>query len=182
MDWCWSWNSNTLATWCRELTPWKRPWCWERLKMGEEGDDRGWDGWMVSLTQWPWICVSSRNLWRKGKRACCSPWDCKELDTTELLNWGSGKSFGIELLYVFIQPAGHDLGPITWSFLILSLFLCEMLDGFWGGNEIYENRSWFSIPVPLVTWNCVRSAFPPGLTKNAWYFFLFTGLPRWHLW
>ena len=50
-DWCWSWNSNTLATWCEELTPWKRPWCWERLKNSWEGD-RGWDGWMASLTQW----------------------------------------------------------------------------------------------------------------------------------
>ena len=49
--------------------------------------------------------------------------------------------------------------------------LCETLDGFWGGNEIYEYRSWFSIPVPLVTWNCVRSIFAPGLTKNTWYFF-----------
>ena len=29
-DWCWSWNSNTLASWCKELTHWKRPWCWER--------------------------------------------------------------------------------------------------------------------------------------------------------
>ena len=47
---CWSWNSNTLATWCKELTQWKRPWCWERLKAGWEGDDRGWDGWMASLT------------------------------------------------------------------------------------------------------------------------------------
>ena len=37
-NWCWSWNSNTLATWCEELTHWKRPWCWERLKVGEEGD------------------------------------------------------------------------------------------------------------------------------------------------
>ena len=43
-DWCWSWNSNTLATWCEELTHSKRPWCWERLKAGREGDDRGWDG------------------------------------------------------------------------------------------------------------------------------------------
>ena len=39
-DWCWSWNSNTLATWWEELTHWKRPWCWERLKAGE-GDNRG---------------------------------------------------------------------------------------------------------------------------------------------
>ena len=42
---------NTLATWCEELTPWERPWCWERLKAGGEGDDRGWDGWMASPTQ-----------------------------------------------------------------------------------------------------------------------------------
>ena len=30
-DWCWSWNSNTLATSCKELTHWERPWCWEGL-------------------------------------------------------------------------------------------------------------------------------------------------------
>ena len=50
-----SWNSNTLATWCEELTHWKRPWCLERLKVGGEGDDRGWDGWMASPTQWTWV-------------------------------------------------------------------------------------------------------------------------------
>ena len=50
-DWCWSWNSNTLATWCEELTHLKRPGCWERLKVGGDGDDRGWDGWMASLTR-----------------------------------------------------------------------------------------------------------------------------------
>ena len=43
-DWYWSWNSNILGTWCKELTHWKRPWCWERLRAGGEGDDRGWDG------------------------------------------------------------------------------------------------------------------------------------------
>ena len=53
--WCWSWNSNTLARWCKELTHWKRPWCWERLKAGGGGDNRGWDGWMASLTQWTWV-------------------------------------------------------------------------------------------------------------------------------
>ena len=66
-DWCWSWNSKTLATWCQELTHWKRPWCWERLKAGGEGDDRGWDGWMTSLTQWTWIWASSEKWWRTGK-------------------------------------------------------------------------------------------------------------------
>ena len=56
-----------LVTWCEELTHWKRPWCWERLKAGGEGDNRGWDGWMASLTQWIWIWASSRSWWWTGK-------------------------------------------------------------------------------------------------------------------
>ena len=66
-DWCWSWNSSTLATWCEELTHLKRPWCWERLKAGEEGDDRGWVGWMASLTPWTWVWASSGIWWWTGK-------------------------------------------------------------------------------------------------------------------
>ena len=54
-DWCWSWNSNTLATWCEELTHLKRPWCWKRLRAGGKGDDRGWDGWKASLTRSTWV-------------------------------------------------------------------------------------------------------------------------------
>ena len=63
----WSWSSNSLATWCEELTHLKRSWCWERLKVGGEGDDRGWNGWMVSLTQRTWVWVSSRSWWWTGK-------------------------------------------------------------------------------------------------------------------
>ena len=66
-DWCWSWNSNILATWCEELTHWKRPWCGERLRAGGEGNDRGWDGWMASPTQWTWVWVDSRNWWWTGR-------------------------------------------------------------------------------------------------------------------
>ena len=66
-DWCWSWNSNTLATWCEELTHWKRPWCWEGLEAGGDGVNRGWDGWMASPTQWTWIWVNSGSLWWTGR-------------------------------------------------------------------------------------------------------------------
>ena len=66
-DWCWSWNSNTLATWCGELTHLKRPRCWERLRAGGEGDDRGWDGWLASLTQWTWVWVDSGSWWWTGR-------------------------------------------------------------------------------------------------------------------
>ena len=47
----------------RKLTYWKRPWCWERSKAGGEGDKRGWDGWMASLTRWTWVWASSRSWW-----------------------------------------------------------------------------------------------------------------------
>ena len=66
-DWCWSWNANILATWCKELTHLKRPWCWERLRAGGEGDDRGWDSWMASPTQWTWVWVNSRSWWWTGR-------------------------------------------------------------------------------------------------------------------
>ena len=64
--WCWSWNSNTLASWCEELIHLKRSWCWERLKAGE-GDDRGWDGWMASPVQWTWVWVNSGTWWWTGR-------------------------------------------------------------------------------------------------------------------
>ena len=57
---------NTLVTWWEELTHWKRPWCWERLKAGAEGDERGWDGWMASLTRWTWVWVNSGSWWWTG--------------------------------------------------------------------------------------------------------------------
>ena len=66
-DWFWSWSSNTLAIWCEELTHWKRPWCWERSKAKEEGDNRGWDGYIASLTQWAWIQANTRRYWRIGE-------------------------------------------------------------------------------------------------------------------
>ena len=55
------------ATWCKKLTHWKRPWCWERLKAGGDGDDRGWDGWMASPTQWTWVWVNSGSWWWTGR-------------------------------------------------------------------------------------------------------------------
>ena len=60
-------ETNTLATWCKELTHWERPWGWKLLKAGGEGKDRGWDGWMAPPTQWTWVWVSSRNWWWTGK-------------------------------------------------------------------------------------------------------------------
>ena len=62
-----SWNSNTLVTWFEELTHLKRPWYWERLKAGGEGDNRGWNGWVASPTQWTWVWVNSGSWWWTAK-------------------------------------------------------------------------------------------------------------------
>ena len=61
----------------------KRLWYWKGLRAGGEGDDRIWDGWMASPTQWAWVWIGDG----QGGLACCSPWGHKELDMTEWLNW-----------------------------------------------------------------------------------------------
>ena len=89
-DWCWSWTSNTLATSCEELTHWKRPWCWEGLEAGSEGDDRGWDGWMASLTQWTWVWVNSGSWWwtgRPGVQRCMGSQGVRPDWVTEPTDW-----------------------------------------------------------------------------------------------
>ena len=86
-DWCWSSNSNTLAAWCEELTHLKRPWCWERLKAGGKGDDRGWDGWMASPTQWTWVWVNSRIWWWTGKSGVLRSMGLQRVRHDWELNW-----------------------------------------------------------------------------------------------
>ena len=92
-DWCWSWNSSTLAISCEELTHWKKRWCWEGLRAGGEGDDR-WDGWIASPTRWAWVWETPGVGDGQGGLVCCDSWGHRELDTTERLNWkiNSGKN------------------------------------------------------------------------------------------
>ena len=84
-DWCWRWNSNTLATSCEEVTHWKRLWCWEGLRAGGEGNDRGWDGSMASLTRWTWVWVNSGSWWWTGRLGVL--WYMGSQSQTRLSNW-----------------------------------------------------------------------------------------------
>ena len=90
-DWCWSWSSNTLPIWCEELTHWKRPRCWERLRAGGEGGDRGWDGWMASLTRWTWVWVEDKEAWSAAVCGVLKSWRRRWHPTPVLL---PGKSHG----------------------------------------------------------------------------------------
>ena len=80
---------NSLVTWCKELTHLKRPWCWERLKAGGEGDDRGWDGWMALPTQWTWVWVNSGSWWQTGMPGVLRSMGSQRLghDWMTELNW-----------------------------------------------------------------------------------------------
>ena len=84
-EWCWSWNSSTLATSCKELTHWKRLWCWRDWGQEEKGTTEdemaGWHHWLDGReSEWTLGVVD-----RQG--GCCDSWGRKELDTTERLNW-----------------------------------------------------------------------------------------------
>ena len=92
-NWCWSWNSNTLATWCEELTHLKIPWCWKRLMAGGGGDNRRWNGWMASPTQWVWVWVNSGSWWWTGKPGVLQSMGSQRVghDWVTELNWAHTK-------------------------------------------------------------------------------------------
>ena len=86
---------STLATSCKELTHWKRPWCWEGLGAGGEGDDRKWDGWMASPTPWAWVWVNSWSLWWTGRPGMLRFMGSQRVgqDWSTELNWGISWGF-----------------------------------------------------------------------------------------
>ena len=91
--WCWSRSSSTLATWCKELAHWKRPWRWERLKAGGEGDHRGRDGWITSLPGWTWVWASCTSWWWIGKPGVLQSMGSQNVqhDRAIELNWNCCK-------------------------------------------------------------------------------------------
>ena len=126
-EWCWSWNSGTLATSCDELTHWKRLWCWEGLGEGGEGDDRGWDGWMASLTRWTWVWVNSGNWWWTGRPGVLRFMGLQRVghDWATELNWTELIVFE----YVHHEPCEgrcpgmNELNASVSRVILLSLFI-----------------------------------------------------------
>ena len=114
---------------------WKKPWCWEWLKAGEEGDNRGWDGWMASLTQWRWVWVNSRSWWWTGRPGACmhgGAWKCAAVhgvakSQTRLDNWTElhANYILIKLTKTYpgtcIIPYSKKLfwGKITWIWIFM---------------------------------------------------------------
>ena len=146
-DWCWSFS--TLATWCKELTNRKRPWCWERLKTGGEGDGRGWDGWMVSPTRWTWVWASSRSWWWTGK-----PVVVQTIGSQNELNWNfPGLSEKWMWVYHMTTP------PPPWPRHILQQY------------KVAEAGSSYLHPHPTIKFSVCVSNLPSWLslvTATSW--------------
>ena len=104
------WSSNILASWCEKRTHWKRPRCWERLKAGGKGDDRGRDGWMASLTQRTWVWVSSRGWWWTGKPGMLQSMGVTEI-WTRLSDWNELRE------YVYSNRKFHASHTKTLKFM-----------------------------------------------------------------
>ena len=98
-----------LATWCKELTHLKRPWGWERLKAGREGDDRGWEWWMASPTQWIWGWVNSGSWWRTGRPGMLLSITSQRVghDRATELNWKNANYQSIQETVVAVKTTDH---------------------------------------------------------------------------
>ena len=96
-DWCWSWNSNTLATWCEDLIHLKKT---QILVKIEGRRSRGWDGWMASLTEWTWVWVSSRSWWWTGNPGVLQSMGSQRVGHNRVteLNWTENKHSVFSLL------------------------------------------------------------------------------------
>ena len=135
-----------------ELTHWKRPWCWKRLKTGGEGDDRGWDGSIASLSRWPWVWVSSRSWWWTGRPVMLQymglqrvghKWVTTELIFVAVLSifcyvwyfyWNTGNL--VKLPFCFIYPTfpfAEDEAPILWAPYVKSSLI---------GKESAAGKNW----------------------------------------
>ena len=109
-DWCWSWSAKSLATWCEELTHWKRPWCWERLKAGEEGDEMV--GWHHQLNGHEFEQALGDE--GQGSLACCSPWGRKEYGRTVQLNNNNNTS--VSLWWKTLKNSNHFVAQLVWLY------------------------------------------------------------------
>ena len=146
-DWCWSWNSSTLATSCEELSHWKRLWCWEGLGAGGEGDDRGWDGWMASRTRWTWVWVSSGRWWWTGRPGVLWFMGSQRVghDRATELNW---------TLYSTHASASCFLKPLLFHFNTFSSYLISKPN-----SDIPGDLRWFNFVSHLESSQQILSYF-----------------------
>ena len=109
-------EAETLILWPLDAKS-RSPWCWERLKVGGEGDDRGWDGWMASPTQWTWVWVNSRSWWWTGRPGVLKSMGSQRVghDWATELNWTEYKLFDrLCSRTVSLSPVSLSVSWVPW--------------------------------------------------------------------
>ena len=122
-DWCWSWSSNTLVTWWKESTHWKRPWCWERLRVRGEGGGRGWDGGWHHWLNGQEFEQTLGNSDRQGsdrQTSVLSEWGCKGSDPVS--EWTTARSFNQKLAIIIRYWATAIKLQSKWKINFLTVF------------------------------------------------------------
>jgi len=148
--------SCTLATWCGELTHLKRPWCWEGLGAGGKGDDRGWDGWMASPTQWTWVWVNSGSWWWTGRPGVLQSMGSQRVEH----NWATEMNWTELIAFLFKKT--YRTALFCW-FLLLFL-----ISKWWRALRLSPQTVFFSLdtqvqmisPSAYVLYNGSLSATP----------------------
>ena len=117
--------SSTLAAWCKELSHWKRPWWWERLKSGGEGDDRRWDGWMASPTRWTWVWASSGSWWWTGKPGVLPSLGSQRVAHDWVIELNCIFCLWCHILYLYAYPF---IAYYSWFYIFLIYVLAYLSD------------------------------------------------------
>ena len=134
--------TSTLATSCEELTHWKRLWCWEGLGAGGEGDYRGWDGWMASLTRWTWVWVNSGSWWWTGRPGMLQFMGSQS--RTRLSNWTELKEIKQFTLahrypwigHLLLLPVLCKVAAVAAKSFQMCPTLCDPIDGSSPGSSV----------------------------------------------
>ena len=160
-----------LATLCEELTHLKRPWCWERLKAGGEGDDRGWDGWMASPMQWTWVWVNSGSWWWTGRPGVLQSMGLQRVGH----NWATELCYTHRYVYIYILSTFVDsnscasMPPPSQSFPVTALQIPTVL---------YSSQSTDQICLVLLFMSWI--SFHKANSKRSCLTFFFYGAPPPH--
>ena len=172
-------------------------WCWERLKAGEERDDRGWDGWMASLTQRTWVWGNSGSCWWTGKSGVLQSMGSQrvrhnwvtEMNWTEFMEsknlkhrWTSPGGWAEEL--GFLLPASYSMASMQWSKHILEKMLHLHSFFFWklGVPRALEAHRWFVpcgfLPVAQLVGKGASDLVEADWDPSAWD----PGIKAWNCW
>ena len=156
---------NTLSTWCKELTHLKRSWCWERLKMRREGDDRGWDGWMASPSQWTWVWVNSGSWWWTGRPGMLWSMGSQKVghDWVTELKWALSQLF----LYAKLSFLNTHSTFFSFMYLLLHSSKCFLYGRYLIDIEIAKRMNWHVIYNEEVWQGCLFNLYTEHIMRNS---------------